>query len=195
MSPQPTNPLAITDARLDWGPKMLALTEQQRLFVCELANPDCENYTQAAWRAGYSANSEVAIRVTASRLANNPKVQEALEEYITARLKLSSGMYLNALESIAANPQHKEQRKAASDLLDRAGMAAVHRIEKKVINEIVLTEGQELERIKILAGELGVPLDQLLGSRASKHVVDVEFEVVEPGTPGVGSAEGLEDLL
>lgn len=182
--------LSIADARLDWGPKMLALTEMQRLFVVELANPDTANYTEAAWKAGYSANSEVAIRVIASRMANNPKIQEALEEYITARIKMSSGMYLNALETIALDPQNKNSARAASNLLDRAGHGAVQRIEKKVIREVILTEGQELERIRVLARELGLPISDLLGERQAAKVIDAEYEIV--GSP---TDAGLEDLL
>lgn len=167
---------------------MLALNERQQLFVLNLYEQSASqkpiNYTDAARAAGYHSNgNKNGMSNIASRLANTTKVQEALAELTTARLKTLLPLSLHVTEQVLRNPQHKDHAKVALSVMDRGGLSPVQKVEQRVINEVVNDE-QVLARIMQLGELMGIPVAELIGASTAK-VIDVEAEVIPPGLEDV----------
>lgn len=171
-----------------FGPKMAALTERQRNYVIALLMAGDDNHTRAAAAAGYSQGSEIGLRVTAHRLAHDPKIIEAMKEEGDRRMNAASVMAISELCKIARNEMHKDQIKAISMILNRTGFH--ERTEHKVTVEHK-SEPEQIERLKQFARILGLDAKQLLGAAG---VVDAEFEDVTQEEHFDPTA-GLEDLL
>ena len=145
------------------------------------------DHTRCAAAAGYSAGPEgsSALRVTAHRLAHDEKIQAAIQEEARRRMKAGSIMAASVLLNIAGNPAHKDQLKAATQLLDRSGLHALSE-HKVTVENTPADEKAMVARITELAKKLDIDPKKLLGERGI--VVDAEYEIVESG-------DGLEDLL
>lgn len=159
------------------GPKMRALTDKQRAFVCAIAELGTGNYTQCARAAGYADNGGSMIHVTAHELAHDERIQEAMFEEAQRRLNVNGLIAVTTLQAIATNPAHKDQMKAAVAFLDRSGLHAKTEHTVKVKDES-RTEEALIERATQLAAQLGYGPDELQRMITSAGVIDVDFSVV-----------------
>lgn len=168
----------------DLGPAMLACTTRQRAFVIAMLDFPGWTHDQMAMAAGFTGDN-MTLRTTASRLVHADKVQAAIQEEARKRIGASAITAASELVKIAGNGMHKDQLKAIGMILNRVGLH--EKTEHAVTVTNIADDSAAIERIKALAGLLGLDAKQLLG-RAG--VVDAEFsEVQDDGT------EGLEDLL
>jgi len=167
----------------EYGPAMRGLTEMQQKFVLHLLDLG-GSYTEAARAAGYSANSANSLRVCAHRLAHLPTVIDAIREQGERYLRGGVAIGVHVLMDIAKDPTHKDRLKAATNLLNRAGLG--ENTTKTVRHVHELSDEQLENKIKMLAKRNGLDASKLLG----KEVVDATFKEV----PAEATA-GLEDLL
>lgn len=170
----------------DMGPAMAALRPRQRAFVIAMLETGEDNHTRCAMMAGYGG-TESSIRVQAFRLAHDEKIQAAIVEQAGRRMKTGAIMATGTLLSIAKNPVHKDQLKAAVEILNRSGLHAItetkHTVEHTINDKAMVAKVVELAKglnidPKVLLGQYGV-------------VLDAEFTEIAPRT----GSEGLEDLL
>lgn len=183
----------------DLGPKMRALNERQRAFVTACLEIGTVDNVKAAALAGYTGDNRT-LAVTGHRLAHTLAIQEAMHEEAGRRLHSAKIMAVSELINIAQTaPQQKDRLKAIGMILNRTGMHELSE-HKVTTRDESKTDAAMLERIGVLAAELGVDVSQLVGKRDARKLedqaIDAEFTVVEDATAeGEGSAEGLEDLL
>lgn len=181
------------------GPRMRALLPKQRAFVRAMVMTGGGNHTRAATMAGYGGSNPESVRATAYRLAHSPMVLQAIREVADAEIRSNILVGTAVLVEIAQNPHHKDRLKAAQALLDRGGLIVAQQLNVNISDET--SNGDVVDRIRILATQLGVDPSTLLG-RAGHGIVknaalpapaapaiDVEFEEVPSGSAG------LEDLL
>jgi len=158
---------------------MLALTERQQKFVVAVAESGTDNYTRCAREAGYSTDSEGALRVAAHRLIHDSKIQEAFQEYTAAALKGGAPLALRAVIEIASDPQHKDRLRAAQTILDRTGHHATSEHTVKV-QDVSRTDEAMIERIKQLGKELNLAPAEVQKMIANTGItIDAEFSEVE----------------
>jgi phage terminase small subunit len=153
------------------GPHMLALTVSQRAFVSAYVEKGGQNQAEAAREAGYG-NTPSSTANTASTLLRNPKILGAIREEADKRLKSGAILAASVLVEIAMNPQHRDQYKAAVELLNRAGLV-VEGVSRVIVEDHRTVEEIE-RRIRNLAEKVGIDPERLLGT-----VEDVEYEEVE----------------
>jgi hypothetical protein len=116
------------------GPAMRKLTEKQRRFVLELqagpAGYGCQLRATRAAGYGTPTTSSKALRVEASRLLHNSKVQDALREVGGKLIQASAFQAIRNVVDIANNMRHRDCLKANLALLDRGGFAVetVHHV-------------------------------------------------------------------
>jgi phage terminase small subunit len=173
------------DGRL--GPKMSALVPKRQAFVRALMNQGTRNASDAYRTAGYSQNSDLSVRVNASILMHDEAVQEAIQEEAKRRITAMLPLAIETVATIMENPQEggATRLKAATVVMDRGG---VHAVSERIVSEAPLErDPDQVKRIMALAQVLGLPIEQLLGSRIPM-ITDAE-EV--PMT----SMEGLEGLI
>lgn len=173
MPNQFTKPLEITE----FGPAMKALLPMQQAFVLAYCTSSEGNATKAAKEAGYSNNTN-AISVQAYRLTHRPDVLAAIREMTVARVSAGLPVYVEALEKVAKNVQHKDQVKAIGMLLNRGGMPDVREINHNVV--VTVTRAEKEAEIRQMAEELGMDPEKLLGT-----VTEAEYEEIP---------NGLEDI-
>lgn len=188
-----TNTGGIPALRIDagqLGPAMKALpTDRMRAFVMALLSLGNNDNTAAANAAGYSAESQNGLRVTAHRLAHDERILAAVQEEARRRIRSGAIMASSHLLNIADNPSHKDQLKAIDMLLNRAGLHATSE-HKVTVEHVDANEKEALARINAKMTALGFDDDQKKKMLGSYGITDVEFvEVVQP------TSEGLEDLL
>lgn len=188
------------------GPAMIALNPQQRAFVLAYVETGGQDQTRAAVLSGYGVTPG-SQKVAGYRLAHDPKILAAIKEVADQRLRSGALLGAEVLIAIAQNPVHKDQLKAATELLNRGGLIVRQEVEHIHRSE---TEAEQVKKIVSLARELGLDPKQLLGSAGV--TVDADFKVVsngkgqpqpEPEEPEevdaefepAASAAGLEDLL
>ena len=168
------------------GPKMLALSQGARAFVLAMVEIGGTPQSRAAAMAGYKG-TKVVLDVTASRLAADPKVQDAILEEATARMKSSALLAVSeivkVLENTSATISPSMKLKAAAMVMHIAGMEPAQEI--KVTHNIQSTQ-EKIDEVRRLAEEVGIDPRKLLGKAG--YVVDAEFKVVQDKT-------GLEDVL
>lgn len=185
----------------DMGPKLASLSPRRQAFVIAMLETGQDNHTLCAKMAGYTG-TEKSIRVQAFRLAHDDKIQAALTEQAQRRMKTGAIMATGTLLSIASNPVHKDQLKAAVEILNRTGLHA--KTEQVVTHEHTINDKAMIAKIVELARGLGMEPKKLLGQYGV--TVDAEFEEVktittESALPArdeddeVDGTEGLEDLL
>ena len=169
-----------TPAEGEMGPKMSALTERQQRFVVALALQGSRDFTAAARSAGYSPDKPTVAQVTGSRLAHDPRIQEAMFEYAQRQMQTGGLIAVDIVMDIATNPQHKDQLKAAVALLDRTGLHA--KSEHKVtVEDVSKTDEAMVARFLHLAKQNKMPIEQIRATLEGTGVVlDADFTVVEP---------------
>jgi phage terminase small subunit len=174
------------------GAAMATLTPRQREFVRAMLETGARDHTLCARMAGFTGDDNT-MRVTAHRLAHDDKVLAALKEEADKRIRSGAVLGASVLSEIAMNPTHKDQLKAAIELLNRAGLitATLHKHEHAHVVSTSADEKAQIASIVEKAARLGIDPRKLLGG----IVVDAEFEEVQkPDTPAAGT-EGLEDIL
>jgi hypothetical protein len=201
---------------------MPTVTEKMRGFVEHYIALGGRNATRAAVLAGYAEGGAAAI---ASRLLRDPRVLAYLRHIASTKIRAGVIESVRTLEGIRddATVSAGERRKAASELLDRAGML-IERI-TTITHEHVIRDqhvGSSLAatiRELIAQGGTGLTItdpaqfglwaadvDRLgaagvVGARSSDRIVDADFEELPSPDPlpvpepVPEGAEGLEDLL
>lgn len=167
----------------DIGPCMRDLTEPQRAFVKNYVANGGSNELDAAFRAGFGETSQSAAGA-ADRMMKMPRILSAIREEADKRLKSGAVLAASVLVEIASNRMHRDQYKAAVELLNRAGLV-VEGV-SRVIVEDHRTEEEIVRRITDLSSKLGIDPKKLLGN----DVVDAEFTEV-PGTSLSGETEKI----
>lgn len=142
------------------GPAMLALTEPQRSFVLHYCDTGGINAGEAARRAGYGNNKD-SQTVTASRMLRQPRILAALREVADRRLKAGAIMAASAIVEIAGDALHRDRFKAATELLNRAGLV-VEGVSRVIVEDHRTPEEIE-RRIRDLAERLGIDANKILG--------------------------------
>ena len=169
-----------------YGPAMRALpTDRQRRFVIALLELGSMNHKRAVAMAGYNGDDNT-LAVTAHRLFHDDQVQAAVHEEATRRLSSAKIMAVSKLLEIADTaPEPKDRLKAVGMILNRVGMheKTEHHV---TTQDLSRTDEAMIERIKSLAGKLGLDQRALLGEAG---VIDAEYTEVESST------EGIEDIL
>lgn len=184
----------------DIGPAMKALpNDRWRRFVLAMFELGDLGYYKAAIEAGVTGTPG-AVKVTAYRMAHDPRVQEAFHEEASRRLGAGKIVATHNLLKIASNPMHKDQLRAITAILDRTGLHATteHKVQ---VNNKSETDEAMIARIKELADKMGLDQTKLLGhnppaiappkpeeARKAEAVVEGEFTEVEPEVK-------LEDLI
>lgn len=154
------------------GPAMRALTDQQYLFVEELAEmtagPDAPK--RAAIAAGYNPLHH-------RTLLRNPRILAALQEVAGHKITAAAIDSIAVAKEISSDPTHKDRLKAAKWLAELAGFTVVSRQEIAVTK----TEGDpaamraELQR---LMAQVGPQAQQLL-TAAGIEITDAVFEEIK----------------
>lgn len=168
------------EAKHEPGPAMLALSDQQQLFVVRFLEVGglVENAADAAARAGYSTHHPKAAAVAASRLLRQPKVITAIREEADMRLRAGAILGASVLIQTASDPTNKNQFRAAVELLNRSDLIVASR------QEIIVDDRRDsrtslVDRVRTLGGLLGVDVEQLLKPFLAEPV-DAEFtEIVQ----------------
>lgn len=157
---------------------MRALSGREREFVWALYTPGLQSAVDAIRLTSYASESEGSMRVQAHRLMHRPSVIDAIIEENRALVNVKTPFYMRALEAIAFDTGHKDQRGALNDLLQRGHMAAVVKVEHKKVPSDAEAKAEAIAAAK----RLGYPLDKL------GIVVDAEYTDI---TPDVDSLEGV----
>ena len=170
------------------GPCMRALAPRQRNFVWALFQQGDRDATAAARKAGYKDGS--GIRNTAYQLWHDEKIQAAIHEEGRRRLNGMVPFAIAKMTDIMEDPQSDKAvvLKGVNMVLDRAGLHSVS--ERKVTHEHSMSDPGMLEKIRLLAVQLGVDPEKLLGARLAKQqpaAIEAEYQEVRQPT--------LEDFL
>jgi len=175
---------ALTILPADKLPKSLAALEpMQRDFVQFYLEGGGTNATVAAYRAGYGSESETEAKRTAAckaagyRLTHNPKVQAAIRETAAARLGSGALLGVETVMKIARDDSHKDQFKAAVELMRQSGFLVMTE-HKVIVEDMRQSQAEKLAEVKRLALTLGLDPVKLLGTLAQEPV-DAEFTVVD----------------
>jgi len=157
-SGQPTVVLLAAD---ELGPAMLALNEQQRRFVLELATGPIGygHLARAAKAAGYSDRGKNVLDNTAGRLLRSDKIQAALREIGIKIVRAEAFQAIRHVAAIAMNPQHRDQLKACVELMNRGGFSFEQQHSVSVTHEhrySSLCADEIISRIAALAAKAGI---------------------------------------
>lgn len=167
---------------VEFGPAMRALTEKQRLYVLAMASDPLGNPTQWARLAGYSDQSGAA-KVVGHANSHNPKVAKAIQEVAQQYLTTFGPMLgLGVMMRIARNDAHPKQLAAAEALANRSGFheTTEHRV---LVDDARRDPAVLMERVRELAGRLGLDPAKLLGANAPGPKL-IEGEAVKDGGGG-----------
>lgn len=167
---------------LSIGHAMRALTNKQRDFVRIFVAQGGRNASRAYAEAYPDSKSEKAHSVESHRLIHSNHIILAIREEADKRIRTGALLGASVLMEIADNPMHKDQLKAATELLNRSGLIVA--TQHHVVVEDKRTEKEIRDTILRLAEKNKIDVDGILGK---DDAVDVEFEEV--------SSDGLEDLL
>jgi|SRR5579872_879319 len=148
------------------GPAMSALRPEQRRFVLLFITTNLSE-EQAARQAGFK---------TAGGLMRSPRVLEALREETVRRLAGSAAVGLRVLLTIANDNGHKDQLKAARELLAHAGLAPETKQKIEVTHVGARPEEIKAE-IRQLMAQIGPDAQRLL-ENAGLQITDAEFTPV-----------------
>lgn len=155
------------------GPKMQAITENERRFVIAMVETGGSDPKLAAQMAGYGG-TENSRSVAVHRLMHSEDVLAAIREETDKLLRFSALIGYKALEEIAQDRANPKRFNAAVELLNRAGLQVIQKFEHTIDDKRKTRE--IIADIKRMAKELGIDPALLLG----KDVIDAEFtEVVK----------------
>lgn len=164
--------LIVTDE--DLSPAMRELTGPQRSFVLAYAANGGTNAAEAARTAGYGKTNQDQADV-ASKLLRMPRILAAIRDVADHRLKSGALLAASVLVQIAQDPLDKNRYKAATEVLNRAGLV-VEGVSRIIVEDHRTPEEIE-RRIRDLAERIGIDPDKLIGQ--SLVVEDVEYEDLE----------------
>ena len=167
----------------EFGPMMRAITARQRAFVIAYFTAGDNNATNAAKAAGYSASSEVSLRVQGYSSLHSPRVQAAMHEYARSRLQARVPSYLRELDYLATDRKStppETRLKAALGGLNRAGLGGEININQNVAVTLSFDEKVlELRRLAALAGDdPDKALEGLAPLAKAGVVTDAEYEEI-----------------
>ena len=175
----------MTDAAADippFGPKMLALSEKRRLFVCRLFDEDAPLHGEglllyAVRASGYGTptSTRASLSVIASRIAHAAPVQAAIAEFSRNAIRAISPEAVRAVRAAIRDPKAKDHLRAVVAVLDRVDppeQRHVLTVADDVAPTIEATQ-KVLDRINELAAAAGLQLP------APPPVIDADFKVVE----------------
>ena len=166
----------------DLGEAMQVLTDTQRRYVIALVTQGGQK-ANLAYQLATGCTPENANK-NAWRM-NVPHVMAAIREEADRRLRSGAILGASVLVDIAEDTQHKDRFKAASRLLDHAGLIVA--TEHKVTVEDRRSTDEILKSIARIASENKLDLGQVI----KDAVVDADFEVIENVKPDM---TGLEDI-
>ena len=183
--------LATYDHEAKLGPAMAALNPNMQQFALAILQTGCSQ-AKAAQLAGYTGDA-VTLKATGWRLAHDQRVQAAIHEEAQKLIRSTSVMAIGVITEIAQSPcvDAKDRLKAAVELLNRSGLHA--HTEHHLTVERPATAAEDIERVKVLAGQLGLDAKVLLGAVGVHAAIDAEFEVVQPVEDWTVNLEDLAD--
>ena len=156
---------------------MLALNAAQRRFAMAAVMFPLAKDFQIARAAGYSDFSHGALRVTAHRLFHSDKVLAAINELAVKEIRGSALLGIATMKKIARLDGHKDQFKAAKDLVGLAG----HTVEQKINVHQTVTRKVDVSEAALRIAEFRQKFPEqfakLLGA-PEPAVVDGEFSEV-----------------
>lgn len=181
----PMDEIVVSGTKL--SKEMRALTPRARAFVLALVELGGKGQAQAARIAGYQGTGS-SLQVTASRLAADPRVQEALVQEAKALARSSSLLAVAETVSVLtdANASKRDKLNAAGRIMNLAGLEPEKTVNMKHTVEVEPSAREQIDRVITLAREVGVDPRKLLGKAGI--VLDAEFQVANDAT-------GLEDLI
>lgn len=149
-----------------FGPRMLALSEKRRAFVCALFDEEAPQHGEglliyAARAAGYGtpSSSRASLGVIASRIAHDKIVQLAIAEYSRSAIRAISPEAVRAVRAAIRDPKAKDHLRAVVAVLDRVDppeQRHVLAVEEDVAPTLEATE-RVLNKITELARRAGLP--------------------------------------
>jgi len=182
---------------VELGPKMLACSERERLFVWAFLQSGGRNATGAAREAGYSDSGNGAIRRRGHLLVHRQRVREALREVGHQHFQ---GLFIKAVaavEDMLDKPDHPEHVKTAFSVLSRLGLVERTGVDLNVSGEVnvnhtdqavedlrmMLSMGASREKLIEAFGYSGLPrLEKMLAEvdrrRAISNAPMIDGEVV-----------------
>jgi len=160
------------------GPAMYGITPMQRKFVLAYMSQGGVNPWEAVRDAGYKGTVE-SWRDIAAGLLRDKKILDAFREMADRRLQSGAVLASSVLLEVAGNPLHKDQYKAAVEILDRSGLV-VEEVKRVIVEDHRSVEDIE-RRITQLATRLGLDPKALLPS----NVADAAFTVVDDELEGM----------
>jgi len=169
------------------GPHMAALTDMQRDFIAAYLESPMQP-ANAAKAAGYSASSTNNLRVTASRLLSDSKVQAALKEEAVRRLGSASVMAAAVVMEICMDPTVR-----ASDRLKAAGMImkATGIEGDTTVNVVISDDSAKMKRVQELAGVMGLSKEDV--ERMAGVVIETDWTTVKQPVAGDSGVLNLPD--
>jgi len=155
-------PLVTLPDEEDMGPALRACTPKQRCFVLELkvGPAGYGSEIRAIKAAGYGSptSSDLSMRVMASQVLHNEKVQSALKEVGSRTIRAEAFQSIKNTVAIANDLTHRDCLKANLALMDRGGFAVetVHHVAVEHSTRVVVATEEVLERIRALAAKAGL---------------------------------------
>jgi len=142
------------------GPKMLALNERERAFVCAyLANAG--NAKQAAITAGYSDVGDAA-KVRGHHLLHRAKILDALDEVGKKTFRGLLAPCLAAAKAILERPDHPDHSKMVIAVLSRLGYHERTSVDVNVSGTVELNHTDAALRDLEIMQQLGIPEARLI---------------------------------
>jgi hypothetical protein len=156
---------------LNYGPKMLAISDMRRRFVEALFTVEVEKgksrITAAAKAAGFTCANDHNFHAAGCNIMRVPAVQAAIAEHYAGMTKTLGPKIYAAIERIIDDPDHPDHAKvviAFADKLDPTPRGPVVEIQQTTIN---VQSGEDmLRRINELAAKHGMDPALLLNGRA-----------------------------
>lgn len=170
------------------GPRMAALKSAKRQeFVWHYCRNGGDE--RAAYQAaGYQSSGEAA-RIAIFKMMHAPDVVAAMTELGHHMLSALTLPAIGAVAKAIADPNHKDQMRAAFRVLDSTGFGVT--TEHKVVVEHK-SDDDMARRAAALAKEMGIDPVMLLGHERAKAIDAVFTEVVQPPST---TEDSIEDLF
>ena len=148
-------------AELEFGPKMQACSERERLFVWLYVTGD-QNATQAARDAGYVDTDTGAIRVRAHALLHRERVRDAIRELGLREFGNLLPSAVKATAALLSKPDHPDHAGMVKSTLSRLGLAERSGLDVNVSGEVTVnhTDAALDDLARLLA--LNVPREKLI---------------------------------
>lgn len=171
-----------------FGPYMAALPERERDFVMEYAMNGC-NAIRAYQQVYPAIKHPATLNRRIDELMHEDRIVAAIREESHFRFGGMTSKAIAVYREVLDDPMHKERVKVATAVLDRTGYGM--KTEHHVVVEHKADDNEMLERAKLLALEMGMDPQRLIGYRPEllaevkpTDVIEGEFEEIN-----------IEDLL